>query len=1145
MHTAMNVPCSVEYDYQDLLEFFSEKQLKLGADYISSGQVENVRRSQLGNIVTGRLVVANNQKYRLFIELSGKSTETHVASNGSKVEISSECTCKLGKNCKHAAAVLLQNLADHGHADTGFSGAEDLVGQVDDWLGELEALDRDVLPDEVPEDVAHQLAYFIYITPLDGYPAFSLSLMTVNASVEGKTPDLKPYKSAPSLQSGFFPRFVTSEDSHLIHICDRICNRFRFTGVVDQMPLRSDSKKTFEFIKRLVESGRSYWASAFNEAGFRQALRNQPIQWVRRKQLGRMDWAISDTGFQRLVPVADDSDLIVFPTIPAVYYDANVAQAGVLNVGVSESLLTALYTQIADIGPDQSSPVSSGFACLAQYQSLFSIPAMTSPWNFKRVVGEHNPTGKIILHSTQLSNIGSKRGRVSAIDLASLKFVYVHRSFSLLDDDMEMVKFEKGTLTCFSRNFAAEQQLLADLLPLKPIEALLSDVECLALPDSEFCLANTASWKRFMILHVPRLKSLGWDVEVHASFRHRYARVDEWQVQVNEKGEWFELSMGIHVNGEWRDLFPILINYLQHVPKKWQQTVLLKMKADEPVFIKLEDDIEIAIAAGRIRHILTTLVELFDERLVSSSSKLELPVTQFMRINELVVNANEDSESQLSLSGCDHLCQLAKDLKSFKGLEHVPPASLFKGELRSYQQDGLNWLQFLRHYRLGGVLADDMGLGKTIQTIAHLSVEKASGRLLNPVLIVAPTSLMGNWRSELAHFTPDLTVLTLHGSDRKSCFNQINEYDVVLTTYPLVVRDQKILSDQSFYYVILDEAQQIKNARAKASKVVRNINAQYKLCLTGTPMENHLGELWSLFDFLMPRFLGAEKQFRKQYRNPIEKYSDQARQIALQRRIAPFMLRRTKEAVASELPPKSEITRSIEILGPQRDLYESIRVSLNKRVKEEIEKRGLASSQLVILDSLLKLRQVCCDPRLVKLDSAAGVVESGKLDYLLSLVKQLFEQDRKILLFSQFTSMLSLIGEALSALSIPFVQLTGKTKDRDRVIDSFQNGDYPVFLISLKAGGTGLNLTAADTVIHYDPWWNPAVERQATDRAYRIGQDKPVFVYKLIGKGTVEEKIQALQQRKHALAEGIFSGNRSEQLSFSEEDLAILFEPLV
>jgi SNF2 family DNA or RNA helicase len=357
-------------------------------------------------------------------------------------------------------------------------------------------------------------------------------------------------------------------------------------------------------------------------------------------------------------------------------------------------------------------------------------------------------------------------------------------------------------------------------------------------------------------------------------------------------------------------------------------------------------------------------------------------------------------------------------------------------------------------------------------------------------------------------------------------------------------RDTARLSPIAWHLVILDEAQAIKNAVAKTTKLVCDLEARHRLCLTGTPVQNHLGELWSQFAFLMPGLLGDAKQFTRVFRAPIEKRQDEARRTLLVQRLKPFLLRRTKALVASDLPPKTEIVRPIELAGHQRDLYETVRLAMHERVRREVAQKGFARSQIVFLDALLKLRQVCCDPRLVKLAAARKVAGSAKLEHLMEMLPPLIEDGRRILLFSQFTSMLDLIIPALTASGIPFVELRGDTRDRATPVASFQNGEVPLFLISLKAGGTGLNLTAADTVIHYDPWWNPAVEEQATDRAHRIGQDKPVFVYKLVVQGTVEERMRELQERKKVLAAGVLDAAEGNAAALDAGDIERLFEPL-
>ncbi|MGH8129063.1 MAG: DEAD/DEAH box helicase, partial [Gammaproteobacteria bacterium] len=470
----------------------------------------------------------------------------------------------------------------------------------------------------------------------------------------------------------------------------------------------------------------------------------------------------------------------------------------------------------------------------------------------------------------------------------------------------------------------------------------------------------------------------------------------------------------------------------------------------------------------------------------------------------------------------------------------------FKGKLRSYQREGLAWLDFLGTAGLGGILADDMGLGKTVQVLAHILGVRRHGQLKDPVLVVAPTSLVGNWRDEAARFAPSLKTLVIHGPARADRFDDIADHHLVITTYPLLPRDRERLLEHRFSLLVLDEAQAIKNPRSQAAHVVRELPATRRLAMTGTPLENHLGELWAQFDAVEPGLLGTLQQFTRLYRTPIEKHADSERQRRLTRRVGPLLLRRRKEDVLKDLPAKNEIVRTLELEGDQRSLYETLRLTQHERVQQAIKKRGLAQAGIIVLDALLKLRQACCDPRLVKLASARKVRRSAKLDALMELVDGLVGEGRRILLFSQFTEMLGLIEPELKKRRIGYQCLTGQTPggQRSNLVKRFQSGSVPVFLISLKAGGVGLNLTAADAVVHYDPWWNPAVEAQATDRAHRIGQDKPVFVYRLICAGTVEEKIQAMQARKADLARAVLEGGASQRLRFDEADLAELFAPL-
>jgi superfamily II DNA or RNA helicase len=616
-----------------------------------------------------------------------------------------------------------------------------------------------------------------------------------------------------------------------------------------------------------------------------------------------------------------------------------------------------------------------------------------------------------------------------------------------------------------------------------------------------------------------------------------YANIDE-----NQQG-WFDFDLGVQIDGQKINLLGALTNLLRQHPN-----ILNDVKRDtnesgevKRVLAPLGDGRHVAIPLHRFEHILTALHDLYVNPNISEDGVLQISKQSASQVDALFSQFED-----VQWNDPQRLRELGEKMNNFKGIQEVDIPKGLNASLREYQKEGLDWLQFLREFEFGGILADDMGLGKTIQTLCHLLVEKESGRLTKPCLIVAPTSLMSNWRMEIEKFAPDLRVLLFHGADREKELDQFNDYDVILTTYSLLWRDaEEIFLKGDFYYLILDEAQAIKNTKAKLTHLIVRIKANHRLCLTGTPLENHLGELWSLFNFLMPGFLGKQTDFQKIFRNPIERDKDRDRQVLLNQRVKPFILRRLKNEVAKELPLKTEIICPIEIEGDQRDLYETLRVSMHQKVQQAIESNGLSKSHMVILEALLRLRQVCCDPRLLKnLAFAERVVHNAKRSLLLDMLPGMIADGRRILLFSQFTSVLDFIKDDLREVGIEFTELRGDTKDRLKPVQDFQAGKIPLFLISLKAGGVGLNLTAADTVIHYDPWWNPAVENQATDRAYRIGQDKPVFVYKFITQGTVEEKILSLQNQKRALSDGILGEDTAMVSGLKTEDLTSLFEPL-
>jgi hypothetical protein len=700
----------------------------------------------------------------------------------------------------------------------------------------------------------------------------------------------------------------------------------------------------------------------------------------------------------------------------------------------------------------------------------------------------------------------------------------------------DRVRFvNEGTLVNMARNHLSEEGAKLRLGAFgfithhpktEDLFARVAETDTLTLPET-----GTPTWADVVQNLLPELTSEGWDIRHEAGCKLVAPSNDDWysDFTTTAKG-WLAFESGVCIDGERVNLLPFLQRYLRDHRDTSEQELEAQL-ADSTIPIVTSTCIAL-IDGPRLLGMIQQLFELYSDTPLDRESRLRISE---WRAAELAQNTPG--------STWEPPPELAAAIKSLKSGIKIEPQSAPEGmdcELRPYQAHGLGWLGFLRDHGLGGILADDMGLGKTIQAIGLIQQDKLAGKLDLPVLIVAPTSVLPNWRNELTRFAPSLRAHILHGPHRHTLLEDFSETDVVITSYALLRRDSAIYHKQTFSYVILDEAQAIKNPKTKVTRVAYALKARTRLCLTGTPIENHLGELWSLMNFALPGLLGTESSFQKIFQKPIEQDGHPVVRQQLQTRIKPLLLRRTKDRVATELPPKNVIIQTIALSEAQVDLYQTIRMAMTERIQDEMQAKGLQRSRIMILAALLKLRQICCDPRLVDKKQTFTIPEdSCKLKVLEGMLPDMVEEGRRILIFSQFTSMLDLIKAQLKKQKLPFVEIRGSTRDRETPVRDFQAGKVPIFLISLKAGGTGLNLTAADIVIHYDPWWNPAVEAQATDRAHRIGQDKPIFVYKFVTEGTVEARILKLQEKKRALTE-IMEDAGSGSLAFSQADLNTL-----
>jgi superfamily II DNA or RNA helicase len=735
------------------------------------------------------------------------------------------------------------------------------------------------------------------------------------------------------------------------------------------------------------------------------------------------------------------------------------------------------------------------------------------------------------------------------IPVLRLSFDYGGTELSASDPRRQFFVAGRGALATVARDESSEDHARRVLESFGAVE-----LACLegygTAPDSEADYlvqldGNIHTWCSFTAYALPQLRALGWRVEMDPGYPYQVVTGDlPWYSHIHgeERPDWFGLELGVEIDGRRVNLLPALLDLIGESSGVSNLNALLRIPARFRA-VQVDEHRYLALPPQRVSDLLEVLVELYHgERL--DSGLLRFPAFHAASVTKLEsVLAREGRPVRLGGAGHVRDRGQALSMAPEASCETVPIE--LAATLRPYQADGVAWLGRLRALGAGGVLADDMGLGKTLQTIAHLAAEKAAGRIEGPSLVVMPTSLVGNWRRELARFAPGLKVVALHGSKRRALFDSAFESDVVLTTYPLLLRDREIYEGQSFYYLVLDEAQVIKNRRSLIHRAIAGLTAQHRLCLTGTPVENNLDELWSIFQCAMPGLLGDADRFHTRMARAAEEGSEAEQCKALRGLVAPFILRRLKEDVARDLPSKTELVRPVELVGEQRDLYESIRMAAHAQVRRAIQKLGLSRSTIPILDALMKLRQACCDPRLLTVPAAAKVKRSAKYDLFFELLDKQLEQGRRVLVFSQFTQMLALLSQGLREREIRHVALTGSTAQRQKPIDEFSEGKSDVFLISLKAGGTGLNLTSADTVIHYDPWWNPAAQAQATDRAYRIGQTRPVFVYNLIVAGSVEERMLALQHRKKNLADAIIGPQRDGPSRLSEGELDGLFAPLI
>lgn len=1115
------------YSEADLRRIFSKAYLDRGRALTEEGHVLEVQQ-EAPNKIRSAVLGSRSGEYRQQITLFPTP---------GPFRIEGHCNCPVGFNCKHTAAVMLTLLQTEGKSVDRASAeakAPASLGDptLDTWLQKVRTLLRPG-EDQYPPSMRQRVVFII--SPLT---KAGREMVVVEARTAGLRPDGEYGPSTElrmgSVFSGSFPKCALEVDRKLIEGMHRNLE----SPIYPTAAFALAGAEAPRFLNTLLATGRCHYLNLEGEP--LKLCPSRPVEFA---------WQMEPDGDQVFTTL--EEGLLLIPSIPPYAINPETSECWPIQTDTPAELLAELL-QAPPIAPEYSVCVAEALAEIAPTASdllpkpvkpAIQRPAMPDPILHVevRLFDRHEPIAarrklgpakqvKVIAARIEYDydgvRVGPRHPGMEATPLRKMvgDQLYLIKRLPGVESDFESELYESGWAPISSAHVEAFPSEWATGF------AFLGN-------KGEPSSATQRRFDRWVIEVVPRLRENGWLVHIEGEREVVRSESVTWDMKAEADGaDWFSLSLGVVVEGVRYDLRPILIEALAQLGQIGIDDV--KTAGDDiELFPKLPDGRVLLITVGRIRPIVETLTQLFG----SVPQWVEDPnfhATQADDTDKL----NELAEAQgLKWKEPERLAEVRSRLEALGTIPTATPPADFQGELRPYQLQGLGWFQLLGRLGFGGVLADDMGLGKTVQTLAHLSLEKDQSGLKEPALIVAPKSTIPNWRHELAKFAPNLRVLTLQGQERKSHFSEIADHDVVLTSYALLGRDREPMEAQQFSVVVLDEAQNIKNHRANVSQAAYQLKARQRICLSGTPIENRLDELWSLFHFLMPGLLGSASAFKRDYATAIESQQDQLAKDRLARKIRPFVLRRTKEKVAPELPAKTEVIERVELGDAQRDLYETLRLAMDKRVRELFATKGLEKSRIEVLDALLKLRQACCDPRLVKLPAAKGVKDSAKLDRLIEMICELLDEGRHILLFSQFTSMLDLIEKALAAEDRKWVRISGDTEDRDTPVKRFQSGEVPLFLISLRAGGTGLNLTAADTVIHYDPWWNPAVEAQATDRAHRIGQEKQVFVYKLVAEGTVEEKILELQAQKAALAKSVLEDSEDPIGQLSVDDFLEVF----
>ena len=1006
-----------------------------------------------------------------------------------RAAVHGQCTCDTRYDCRHLAAALY-TLADANLAKE-VAARKALL----DWLAVAEGesspsrprvLPRLPVPD-LPEPAAREVRFIAGIER-DAAAGWRVRLAPRVGPVgdDGRAKPRTARLVVSSAQS-VIPPGVQRDDLDLWHA-------LRTSSGNDDESLEPNPGATALW-RRFVATGRVRW----------RRWSGVPVRWTDEVLGGAPQWQPRPDGTQHLRLIPEAAGRVALPLDVPVWLDPNSGACGPMQVALSPSRLQAIHGSVdlpidVDLGDDVRTRIEAlGFP---------------SPL--------HGEVEQIRMPLTPTLHLPETHGDGDPV----VSFRYGEIGVGLRGGESELCLWDGDTLLVSARDEDAERDALDGWQDLG-LPAPASDGTVRLDPDGWLTLLDV----------LPVLESRGWARTGSPPEALVPTDPSAWYVDIDDAPDgngWFTFELGVDVDGPEGprrvNLLPVLLEAIESGRLQHDRIVV-----GASITLRLDDGTLLRVPAEKVQRLLDGLLSMTDAR---GGPNLRLRASRY----DAAWLAQLDVDRW---RGNDALVTLGRTLVAGVGPQDATVPDGFRGELRDYQRVGLAWLQLLERTHCGGVLADDMGLGKTVQVLAHLLAERDAGRLDRPALVVAPVSVLGTWAQQAALFTPTLRVGMANGPDRALAVDRLEHFDLVLTSYATLLRDDG-LRDAQYHVVALDEAQAIKNPRAKIAQATRVLRARQRLALTGTPIENSLIELWSIFRFVAPGLLGSQAQFARAYARPAERGADDA-VGGLRRRVAPFLLRRTKDAVLEELPPKTEVVRTVVLNARERELYEAVRRVVSDEVREALRRKGLGLSRIIVLEALLRLRQICCDARLApRIDDAPS--SSSKLDELMALLEPLVAAGRRVLVFSQFTKMLDLIAARLDAAGQGYLMLTGRSRKRQDIVDRFQAKEFPLMLVSLKAGGTCLNLTAADTVVLYDPWWNPAVEQQAIDRTHRIGQERPVTVYRLVCEGSVEERILGLQAHKRALAQAVQAdeGRTAGRTGFSlsEEDVETLLAPL-